>query len=195
MMKLIFTSLFALSVFHIIACKDSASGGSKDDRFSKLSVVNRLYNANATDHLFSVDPLEQQIAQDAGYVQDAVLGRIPLRYSDLPDCNLLLPIYKLSQPVSTNHLLMLSMNLVDEWFVNLASNKQSNWKYAGVIGYGVQNKNECGATRQVRHFSNENPDENSQLSLQILTTDDNEANGFPSKGIKRSKVPAFYIWE
>jgi len=192
-MKLIIGSLVILAVFHSSVCKDAAPSkdSGKDDRLGKLAVLNRLFNSNATDHLFTADDLEVSISQDAGYVQDAVLGKIPLRFQDLPDCNFLLPIHKLSQPVSTNHILIVGNSAVDDYI-----QKNANWKYVGVIGYGTQNKNECGATRQVRHFTNDVGDPNSQSSIHILISDDSEANDAPKKlNVKRSKVPAFYIWD
>jgi len=104
----------------------------------------------------------------------------------------------LSQPVSTNHLLMVSMDLVNEWFLATVNQNSSNWKFVGIIGYGVMQQNECGATAKVRHFTNEAinvKDPNSQSVVQMLVTNDTEIASLASRGITRSKISAFYIWE
>jgi hypothetical protein len=195
-MKLILALIVITIAFNSqAAVQDDTVQATLADSTKKLTVLNRLFNAKATDHLFTADKLEEQIVGDAGYVFDATLGRIALRYEDLPDCPFLTPIYKLSQPVSTNHILMVGMDLVNEWFVALANQNQSNWKYVGIIGYGVLHQNTCGATAKVRHFTNEaTVDQNSQSIVQILTTNDTEAADLPKRGINRSKINSFYIW-
>jgi len=195
-MKLILALVVILTVFNTNVGDDTVQS-TPADRTKKLTVLNRLFNAKATDYIFTVDRLEEQIAGDAGYALDATLGRVALRYQDMPDCPLLMPIYKLSQPISTNHILMVSEELVTEWYIKLITSNQgkSNWQYIGVIGFGVLNKNECGATAQVRHFSNEIADVNSQSMTHILTTNDTEAADLPTRGIKRSNLPSFYIWQ
>jgi len=197
-MKLILASIVIAIAFNSNVCGDDTVQSTPADRTKKLTTLTRMFNSKATDHLFTVDPLEQQIAIDAGYNTDVTLGRIALRYSDLADCPFLTPIYKLSQPVSTNHLLMVSMDLVNEWFLATVNQNSSNWKFVGIIGYGVMHQNECGATAKVRHFTNEAinvKDPNSQSVVQMLVTNDTEIASLASRGITRSKISAFYIWE
>jgi len=199
-MKLI-VALMVLVIAIINSNVDTAqwnpnSGGDSTQSTKQLTTLNRLFSPKAIDHMFTVDRLEEQIASDAGYVQDAVLGKIALRYKDLPGCPFLTPIYKLSQPISTNHLLMVTMDSVNAFIANPNS---SHWQFEGIIGYGVLHQGECGATAKVRHYEFVNEErQDSSTNVHMMVTNDTEATELSTRLIMkmtRSPLSAFYIWE
>jgi hypothetical protein len=155
----------------------------------QTSLLTRLYNDKETDYHYSVAQKEQATLVQAGFQFDANMGRVVTKRSDMPDCPDLVSITRMNcdAPASTSHVLVVNAANVDQW-------KTWGCKDDRVIGYGVSEKGQCGATLPVRLLGvSGDPNYNFQ------TTSDGEINyykrPFLVKYSDMSQAPIFYIWE
>jgi hypothetical protein len=154
----------------------------------KTALLTRLYNSQLTDFDYTTSPKVEEILTkpSGGYRFDGSLGRVVIKPSDLPECKDLVPIIKLFMSSYTDHVLLVDQADVDNWV-------KSGWTNAGVIGYGVLEKDICGATVEVRHAFLHNADPNLKLFFvtSVLSQYENvKTYGFADMGTKN-----FYIWE
>jgi hypothetical protein len=154
----------------------------------KTALLNRLYNTKLSDFEFTTNPKVEEILTKpgSGFRFDGTLGRVVINPSDLPESKDLVPITKLFRSSSTDHVLLVDQATTDAWV-------KAGWTNAGVIGYGVLEKDKCGATREVRHAFMDIPYYKAMLRYQTTILSQYEPlvnNNFVDGGTKK-----FYIWE
>jgi hypothetical protein len=152
----------------------------------KTTQLTRVYNEKKTDYHYSVDQEEQSVLGRDGYNYDGNMGRVVPKQSDFAECPHLVPINRLSHDVCTCHGLVVTAAHVRQWITVWA------WKHAGIIGYGVLEKGQCGANVAVRHLSK--VPECSHVQI----TNDAEYNQYKrtdSTNYIDHVAPTFYVWD
>jgi hypothetical protein len=142
----------------------------------------RFHHASNTDYYYSANPKEQETLENVFYKNDANFGQVITKREDFPECFDLVPLTRSGAESALIHSLIATT--VCTW-----------WKHMGVIGYGVLEKGQCGATIAVRQLSKSN------CSPCVLSTNsDTEHNnhialGYTSGGPVEQNAPTFYIWD
>jgi hypothetical protein len=163
---------------------------SQTDNFAS---IDRLFNSESADYLYSVDRFEDQLLGDIGYKANVKLGRIPLIKEDMPKCSSLVPIYGITNAGCSFHAMLNNVDAIRRWGSEL-----SGWSDGGIIGYAVPNSNECGATRHVRLLHTPLSASDCAKSIYVQTTNDTEYSDFQKQGYLTDSYTAngeFYIWD
>jgi len=152
---------------------------------SKYAILNRMYSAKQTDYLYTIDRYEEKLIAGGchGYKTDQTMGRIMQLPEDDPDCRAAVPIYKLTHVVHSTHALVVGLNTVRMY-------QGWTWTLEGIIGYGVLQYGQCGATVPVRSLLMPHDDYSQGKHLQ--TTNKTELS---LPGTVEGSAPTFYIWK
>jgi len=152
---------------------------------SNYAILNRMYSAKQTDYLYTIDRYEEKLIAGGchGYKTDQTMGRIMQLPEDDPDCRAAVPIYKLTHVVHSTHALVVGLNTVRMY-------QGWTWTLEGIIGYGVLQYGQCGATVPVRSLLMPHDDYSQGKHLQ--TTNQTELS---LPGTVEGSAPTFYIWK
>jgi len=146
------------------------------------ALLTRTYNDAQTDFYYSIDRQTPVTLGQNIYQFDGIMGRVIAKLSDFPDCTDLVPITRLYHPVSTCHALIVTSADVRDMVVN------NGWKDdGGVIGYGVLQKDKCGATVPVRNLN--------LNDWRFQTTSEGEYKAYKYLSFTDWTRASFYIWE
>jgi hypothetical protein len=153
----------------------------------KTALVTRLFNSILTDvEYVTSSKMEDLLTKPSvGYRFDGSLGRVVLKPSDLPECKDLVAIIKMFHSTNKDHALLVDQAMADSWV-------KAGWTNVGVIGYGVLEKDKCGATVEIRHtfLQTATPSRNLFYGSILSQYKSMTRHGTPDGGTKN-----FYIWE
>jgi len=151
--------------------------------------LNRLFNDNGklADFQYSIDQQEQDTLQKSGYKSDGSLGRVVANPKDLAECAELVPIVRMRHDQNNCHGLLVTAAEVRLWETTFS------YRNTGIVGYGVLDKDKCGATVRVRHIHNGGG--NTKLGLHLQISSDSEYNKRKQMGYVDNGSSDFYIWE